>query len=432
MKQLVLLTAFIFCGSLFASSEWVQKLNFEGNAPNGVTLLSHGHLIYVYGGNTYASGGEGITELWIYNTQTGHWVQGPSSSGDGRQVYAGVSCGGKFFFMGGFTSNYSTDPSMSDILVFDPTDTTESVHGSWLTSHPIDSLPSTIYLAGAGAVCYDDHIYVHGGWGNRSSSNVAFDNHDSLYKIPVNTSTPTWTTLASSSVYRSWHTMDLIGDKIIITGGLLNAPVDYSPSTDSVEIYHISSNVWTSGAAMPTPRYGHSAAVLGGRLYVQGGIDYRPGGYVLNTTLVYDPVTDSWVESSPLILHRTTHAAITMGSEIYVIGGVNATWESMIEVFTYGTPQMLGDGEPEHIPKWNAEMELVKSVFVQYNSKIGLGNSTPVVSLDISGDGIRIRDSNTPGSSGAACEAGQISWDTNYIYVCTAANTWKRATLSGF
>jgi len=26
--------------------------------------------------------------------------------------------------------------------------------------------------------------------------------------------------------------------------------------------------------------------------------------------------------------------------------------------------------------------------------------------------------------------AGQISWDANYIYVCVATNTWKRATLN--
>ncbi|MBW7875459.1 MAG: hypothetical protein H3C47_05690 [Candidatus Cloacimonetes bacterium] len=430
MKILVLFLA--LSSYLSANNQWVQKLNFEGIAIDAAKPLAHGNLIYVYGGNTEATAGEGLTEMWIYNTQTGHWVQGPSSSGDGRNSYAAVSCGGKFFYIGGFTSQYTADPSMSSILVFDPADATESVYGSWLSSHPIDSLPSTIYLAGVGAVCYDNHIYVHGGWGNRTYSNIAFDNHDSLYKIPVNTSTPTWTTLASSSIYRSFHTMNLIGDKIIITGGLLNAPVDYSPSTESVEIYHISSNVWTSGEPMPTPRYNHSAAVLGGLLYVQGGFDYRPGGYILDTTLVYDPATDTWVDSTPLNSGRVSQGALTMGSEIYVIGGVNAIWEPMIEVFTYGTPQMLGNGEPEHIPKWNQNMELVNSVFVQYNSMIGLGNSTPVVSLDISGDGIRIRDAKTPGSSGTACEAGQISWDSSYIYVCIATNSWKRVSLSSF
>ena len=27
--------------------------------------------------------------------------------------------------------------------------------------------------------------------------------------------------------------------------------------------------------------------------------------------------------------------------------------------------------------------------------------------------------------------AGQICWDANYIYVCTATNTWKRVALTG-
>jgi hypothetical protein len=27
--------------------------------------------------------------------------------------------------------------------------------------------------------------------------------------------------------------------------------------------------------------------------------------------------------------------------------------------------------------------------------------------------------------------AGQITWDANYIYICTATDTWKRAALTG-
>ena len=39
---------------------------------------------------------------------------------------------------------------------------------------------------------------------------------------------------------------------------------------------------------------------------------------------------------------------------------------------------------------------------------------------------------STPASSSAPCTAGQIGADANYVYVCTATNTWKRAALSGF
>lgn len=38
----------------------------------------------------------------------------------------------------------------------------------------------------------------------------------------------------------------------------------------------------------------------------------------------------------------------------------------------------------------------------------------------------------TPSSSSAACDTGAIVWDTGFIYICTATNTWKRAALSTF
>ena len=38
----------------------------------------------------------------------------------------------------------------------------------------------------------------------------------------------------------------------------------------------------------------------------------------------------------------------------------------------------------------------------------------------------------TPATSAAACQQGQIEFDTSYLYACTASNTWKRTALSGF
>lgn len=36
----------------------------------------------------------------------------------------------------------------------------------------------------------------------------------------------------------------------------------------------------------------------------------------------------------------------------------------------------------------------------------------------------------TPASASAAGVAGQIVWDASYIYVCIAANTWKRVAIA--
>jgi hypothetical protein len=43
---------------------------------------------------------------------------------------------------------------------------------------------------------------------------------------------------------------------------------------------------------------------------------------------------------------------------------------------------------------------------------------------------IRVSTSNSPASNGNG-DPGEIRWDAGFIYVCTAANTWKRAALTG-
>lgn len=39
-------------------------------------------------------------------------------------------------------------------------------------------------------------------------------------------------------------------------------------------------------------------------------------------------------------------------------------------------------------------------------------------------------DNNVPSSASDTGEKGQIAWDTDYIYICTATNTWKRVAIA--
>lgn len=71
---------------------------------------------------------------------------------------------------------------------------------------------------------------------------------------------------------------------------------------------------------------------------------------------------------------------------------------------------------------------------LMYNSSsIGIA-VTPTISdgvgLHIAGKIVRLDTAKTPATSGATGNAGEICWDANYIYVCTAANTWKRAAIA--
>jgi hypothetical protein len=70
------------------------------------------------------------------------------------------------------------------------------------------------------------------------------------------------------------------------------------------------------------------------------------------------------------------------------------------------------------------------TITIDNSQNVGIGTTGPTEALDVNGDAIRIRSSQTPASASATGDAGQICWDSSYIYVCTATNTWKRAALA--
>lgn len=43
---------------------------------------------------------------------------------------------------------------------------------------------------------------------------------------------------------------------------------------------------------------------------------------------------------------------------------------------------------------------------------------------------VRITLSETPTSAAAACTAGQINWDSGFVYICIATDTWKRVAIA--
>jgi len=57
--------------------------------------------------------------------------------------------------------------------------------------------------------------------------------------------------------------------------------------------------------------------------------------------------------------------------------------------------------------------------------------SKKLANLEITGNTI-LETSTTPASASASGVTGTISWDSDYVYVCTATNTWKRSALSAW
>jgi len=81
----------------------------------------------------------------------------------------------------------------------------------------------------------------------------------------------------------------------------------------------------------------------------------------------------------------------------------------------------------------NDSTEIGSNSFTHYfngNTGIGIGTNVPTCNMDIGGDKIRIRTSKTPSSKTDTGNAGDIAWDSNYIYICVATNQWKRVAIT--
>lgn len=81
-------------------------------------------------------------------------------------------------------------------------------------------------------------------------------------------------------------------------------------------------------------------------------------------------------------------------------------------------------------PDFQLVIDAVPAVTISPTGDFGFGTATPTSKVDINDDMIRIRTSKTPSSASDTGNAGEICWDSDYLYVCVATNTWKRTALS--
>ena len=66
-------------------------------------------------------------------------------------------------------------------------------------------------------------------------------------------------------------------------------------------------------------------------------------------------------------------------------------------------------------------------LMIDSSGNVGINQLATLTSpLDINGNRLRLRTGKTPASASDTGNQGEICWDSNYLYVCTATNTWRR------
>lgn len=159
---------------------------------------------------------------------------------------------------------------------------------------------------------------------------------------------------------------------------------------------------------------------------------------LVSNTTGYANTAIGWLAS----MFNTTgyrNTAVGRSAGRYTAVGATPNQTSEESVYLGYETRALADGDTNEVVIGATAVGIGSNTVVLGNDSItttalkgnvGVATTTPTAKLDINSDIIRLRTSKTPASAGAAGNQGDICWDADYIYVCTATNTWKRTAIS--
>ena len=285
---------------------------------------------------------------WAQSAPTGTWA---NETGNQQFQYGGSASDGTYLYLFGgyqYGVSYSYPQYYSATVRYDP------VNNYWTT---LAYMPVGCYY-NAGSY-YNGRIFSMGN---------AFYGNGAIYAYTI--STNSWTTLSATLSYpRYYAAACALAGKIYCTGGYYNGYSnlcdEFNPANDTVTAratmpggtYFASmagieslgkaytfggynngylsicyeytppssgspNGSWTTKAPISNgsaqqPRYGPVAVALGIRAYVMGGYN---NGYQ-NTTLEYNPITDTWAQRANMSYQRYLHGGATVGAKAYMYGG---------------------------------------------------------------------------------------------------------------
>ncbi|MBJ8340223.1 protein kinase [Antrihabitans sp. YC3-6] len=161
--------------------------------------------------------------------------------------------------------------------------------------------------AAGAAVVVDDKIVVVGGqWEDQQLSTTTEIFDGTAWRVAPGVITPREHLAATTD-----------GKSVFAVGG---RDLSADKNSGAMEAYDLTSEVWTSLPAMPTPRGGLGAVYVDGRIMTVGGEEPTR---VLGTVESYDIVSRSWSALPPMHTPRHGLAVAAVGNWIYAIGGAS-------------------------------------------------------------------------------------------------------------
>ena len=159
--------------------------------------------------------------------------------------------------------------------------------------------------------------------------------------------TDIWTRASSMNHARYWAALSVVNGEIYATGGTGPSPIrtEPDPYLSSVEVFNPKTDQWRERREMVTPKAGHSANFINGKIYVIGGAFWavKEKAYKYHSTIeIYDPVTDRWTEAPDMLIGKSGHTTEIIDGHIYILGGDTKVAEGpLTSVEVYDTRAVL-------------------------------------------------------------------------------------------
>ncbi len=291
--------------------------SFSGTRTYAGTVAYNGYL-YLIGGS--GSGGYRTDTQYAPidpSGEIGAWTTSAYSFTTGRDRFMAVTYNGYIYIMGGFASStYYRDVQYSKIQ-------SDGSIGAWSSLASFNT-PARFGHAG---FAYNGYIYITGGCtADNIISCTAWTTNVQYASINADGTLGAWTNNPNSFLSaRYGHSATVYNGYMYIMGGNIqggNANIIQYASINadgSVGTFAVSANNYT------TNRQEHTTIALAGYLYVMGG---NNGGSFLNT-VQYAPINADgsigvWSTSTNFTTARFGHASIAYNNKLYIIGGCNA------------------------------------------------------------------------------------------------------------
>lgn len=273
------------------SGTWQYTSAMPTSRANGALAANSSGTMYAVGGDTPNTTNP-VAEVDYLPPATTTWSALATGLPTPRAYLAAVYCCQSLNPAGLFTFGGTTGTSPSSGTTDYVEEYVNQIGWACSTDDPSSSCsfksipPMPQALSGmAAAVGPDGAIYILGGVPSGSTGAVS-----TVYKFTPNNSTGgSWTQLASMPTARSQlaATFGPDGKLYAIGGEVPSCSFICLPNPlGTVEVYDPSTNSWSTGPSLTTPRYGLAAVSMNGKVYALGGTLYSANGSYAATNTV--------------------------------------------------------------------------------------------------------------------------------------------------